>query len=198
MQHILPFLIVESSLFEYNWTFLVSIFRHRQDFSPCISRHLLMFSYFCRFCGVLNSYVKRTVDGNSTSIASLLKNDTRISVKPKTSTIIKEPHAPVAPQEPVVQSGAKNGLQSSSLANSSGKGDETASVVNNQTSQPQVAEESITVMHANKNKVKKDTSSAAGGSLASLWGRASTKQKPSSPTVHDPKFAGKCDNTFLP
>lgn len=46
------------------------------------------------------------------------------------------------------------------------EGDQTASVVTNQTSHPQVVEELITIMHADK--VKKGTSSAWGSSLASL------------------------------
>lgn len=132
-----------------------------------------------RFCGVSNSYVKRTVDGKSASAVSQLKTDSGISVRPKTGTTFKDPAS--APQQgSVAQSSAKNGIQSSSMVNSSSKSERIPSVVNNQTTKPK---EALTTAHTNKNKGKNETSSGGGSSIASLWGRASTKSKSSGPAV---------------
>lgn len=135
-----------------------------------------------RFCGVSNSYVKRTVDGKLASAVSQLKHDIGSSVKSKTSSILKDSYAPAPQHGPGAQSSTKNGAQSSSMVTSSGKSDRT-SVANDQTTKPQAVKESLTVNHANKKKGKNDTSSGGDSSLASLWGRASGKSKPSGPAL---------------
>ena len=122
-------------------------------------------------------------------------------MRPPTSSILKSPYVPAPQPGPMAQSSLKNGMQSSSMVNSSAKNDRTASVVNDQTSKPQVVKESITVTHANKNKGKDETSSGGGSSLANLWGRTTAKSKPSDPAVDTssnvPEAAGKCNSIFL-
>ncbi|ONK80586.1 uncharacterized protein A4U43_C01F19490 [Asparagus officinalis] len=122
-----------------------------------------------RYCGVSNSYVKRTVDGKSAGGVSQLKND-GTSMGPKTSSILKNSYAP-GPQQ--AQSSAKNGIEASVMAASSGKSDRSASVINNQQTEPHVTKESIAAINTNKKKGKNETSSGGNGSIASLWGRAS-------------------------
>ena len=122
-------------------------------------------------------------------------------MRPTTSSILKGPCTPAPQQGPVAQSNTKNGMQSSSMVNSSGKSDRTASIVNDQTSDPQIVKESITVTNPNKNKGKNETTSGGGSSLASLWGRANVKSKPLGPDgdtrSNIPKTAGKCNIIFL-
>ncbi|KAJ6853181.1 uncharacterized protein M6B38_251570 [Iris pallida] len=135
-----------------------------------------------RFCGVSNSYVKRTVDGKSVSAVSQLKNDTKISVKPKANSILKDSTSQ-PPQGPVAESSMKHGIQPSFIGSAGVKDERTAPVMD-QSAKPHLAKESTPTVHTTKKKVQNEkTSSGNGGSLASLWGRASEKPKPSNPAV---------------
>ncbi|XP_012074562.1 uncharacterized protein LOC105636001 isoform X2 [Jatropha curcas] len=133
-----------------------------------------------RFCGVRNPFVKRNVDGTPVSNAAAQNQSMGISGPSKSNLSSENNMVLLAHQIKVEQSGPKVGPQSSNLVKdvkieSLGRG------VHNQSSKPHSDREKA---HPNpssgKNGQSDKNSNENGGSLASLWGRASAKSKPNS------------------
>ncbi|GJN38042.1 hypothetical protein PR202_gb27050 [Eleusine coracana subsp. coracana] len=126
-----------------------------------------------RFCGILNSFVKRTSSGkhvsslppkpiNSAAAAALSKP----SIIPKEQAQQENLPGPSIPKEVIGNKAEKN--NSSALV----KG-----------SNDSVVKESSTSDHASKNKAQNGKAQPGnGGSLATMWGRASAKPKPPTTT----------------
>lgn len=128
-----------------------------------------------RFGGIFNPFVERAVNGHSAAIStSQLKANVEI-VHTKTSDIPKEILQPQQEKEQLV---AKEVLKSTSTVGSVCKTDQT---VGDYTTKSRPTKESTNPLQANrKGGPSEKTSSATGGSLATLWGRATVKPKPSS------------------
>lgn len=144
-----------------------------------------------RFCGVSNSFVKRILDGKSLNAAlPHPKSSPGVDVQSKTYSMLKD--LPIQPpkQEYVGQSSAKNALQSCPVITTGDKADRVAPKVTDQTSKPHVVKESASAVHGNKRKSQNEKPMpGTGGSLASLWGRASAKSKPLSPAKDSNDFS---------
>jgi len=129
-----------------------------------------------RFCGVLNSFVKRTSSG---------KHVNSLPPKPVNSaTAVAQSKPIVTPTEQFVTArqqdlpGPSNPKQGA--GNKSEKGN--SAVLDKAGNVPVVKEPSVAA-HANKNKAQNGKAlTGNGGSLANMWGRASAKPKPPATT----------------
>ncbi|OAY81625.1 DNA polymerase delta subunit 3 [Ananas comosus] len=127
-----------------------------------------------RFCGVSNSFVKRTVNGKHVSptppkpvIA------TGAAWQSKSSSILKDQTVHVQPP----QQGLSG--QSSSKHESTDKSDiATSANINTANKLPPVKEPTVAVLTSKQKDKNGKDSLGNTGSLASLWGRASAKSKP--------------------
>lgn len=124
-----------------------------------------------RFCGISNSFVKRTANG---------KHVSSLPPKPINSVAAAAQSKPSsAPKEQSV-TGRQQGLPgpSSPKKGASNKAEkDNSSVLDKAANVPVVKEPSIAV-HANKNKAQNGKALPSnGGSLATMWGRASAKPK---------------------
>ncbi|KAJ7948773.1 DNA polymerase delta subunit like [Quillaja saponaria] len=136
-----------------------------------------------RFCGVSNSFVRRSLDGAPGVLApSHAKSDTGIGPT-KTNFLHQNTSLPQPQQNKILQSSTKGSLQSSYVVKdvkteSNGTGNARA---HDQTSKTAADKSAVLHFPAGKKKAQNDKSvSSTGGSLANLWDRASTKPKPSS------------------
>ncbi|KAI3982396.1 hypothetical protein MKX01_041234 [Papaver californicum] len=133
-----------------------------------------------RFCGVLNSYVKRNFNESSIGIAPPQPKRAPATVPARSNTSNQTPSSSKIQQ--VKQESLKTG-QSSSVVASVVEVKNTGSSVNVLAGKTDSGREKA-VPPANKTKNQSEkTSSGSGGSLANLWGRA--KLKPSSPPSID-------------
>uniref|UniRef100_A0A0D3EKV1 DNA polymerase delta subunit 3 n=1 Tax=Oryza barthii TaxID=65489 RepID=A0A0D3EKV1_9ORYZ len=124
-----------------------------------------------RFCGVLNSFVKRTANGKLvSSLPPKPINSVAAAAPLKTSSAPKEQSA----------KGQQQGLPGSSSPKkgTSNKAEkDISSVLDKATNAPVVKESSI-ALQGNKNKAQNGKALPSnGGSLATMWGRASAKPK---------------------
>ncbi|KAK8914214.1 hypothetical protein KSP39_PZI024420 [Platanthera zijinensis] len=128
-----------------------------------------------RFGGIFNPFVERVVNGQlAATSTSQLKANVEI-VQTKTTNIPKD--EVLQPQQEKRQLVAKEVLKSTSTVGSVCKTDQT---VGDYTTKSRPTKESTNPLQANRRGVPNEkTSSATGGSLATLWGRASVKPRPS-------------------
>lgn len=133
-----------------------------------------------RFGGISNPFVKRVVNGQLAATSTSQLKDNLGIVQTKAAGIPNDKTLQCQ-QEKGGQLGTKEGLNSSSTMGSVCKTDQT---VGDYTTKPGPAKESTNPPQANRKGVPKEkTSSGTGGSLATLWGRASVKLKPPSMAV---------------
>ncbi|KAK6229272.1 hypothetical protein SCA6_018223 [Theobroma cacao] len=131
-----------------------------------------------RFCGILTSFVKRNVNGTSVRVAAVQPKSVGISGPPKHNSAQNNAALP-SQQNKVQQSSLKVAQQPPSVVKDV-KSNSTDIGVHDPASKPSADKEKISSLSSNKKKDQNDKSStASGGSLANLWGRASTKPKPS-------------------
>lgn len=131
-----------------------------------------------RFCGVSNSFVKRNASGDPGSVACQ-PSKTGLGV---TAGAFPAGFVPQPQKERAQQPSPKLGLQASTVVSTDGKTEKNAPVVHAELGKPHT--DKATTVPADKKKVQNEkTSSGAGGSLANLWGRASSKSKPSCPSA---------------
>lgn len=138
-----------------------------------------------RFCGVSNSFVKRNASGDPGSVAPQ-PSKTGLGVTASSKTAGAFPAGVVPQPQPqkgrVQQPSPKLGLQASTVVSTDDKTGKNAPVVHAELGKPHT--DKATAVPADKKKVQNaKTSSGAGGSLANLWGRASSKSKPSCPSA---------------
>lgn len=131
-----------------------------------------------RFCGISNSFVKRTAEGAPVS---------NVASQPKTTGLLGpsksiSAHQTIAVQQPqerkVQQSSPKVSLQSPSVVTDV-KDESNGTRAHDQASKPPADKGKAPPLPANKKKGQNDKSSGTEGSLANMWGRASVKSKPS-------------------
>uniref|UniRef100_A0A0D9UY16 DNA polymerase delta subunit 3 n=1 Tax=Leersia perrieri TaxID=77586 RepID=A0A0D9UY16_9ORYZ len=124
-----------------------------------------------RFCGVLNSCVKRTANGKLvSSLPPKPINNVAAAAQPKPSSAPKEQSAKGLQQGLPGSSSPKKVMTSKAEKDNSSILDKTANA-------PVVKEPSI-ALQANKNKAQNGKAQPSnGGSLATMWGRASAKPK---------------------
>lgn len=127
-----------------------------------------------RFCGVLNSFVKRTSNGKHvSSLPPKPLNSAAAVAQSKPSVTPKEQFVTARQQDLPVNS--KQGA-----GNKSEK--DNCTVLDKAGNAPVVKEQSIDA-HASKSKAQNGKAMPSnGGSLANMWGRASAKPKPPSTT----------------
>ncbi|KAJ0977381.1 hypothetical protein J5N97_012855 [Dioscorea zingiberensis] len=148
-----------------------------------------------RYCGVSNSFVKRTVDGKSAGATPHPMNLMGATTHSKTNTVSKISLVQPLEQGQVGQS-AKLGVKPSTLETSSDKSNNPAPENFDRTDKSDFVKEATSAAQANKKKGQSEkTSSASSGSLANLWGRASTKLKPSTPAIDTDKAVPKAAST---
>ncbi|XP_020673242.1 DNA polymerase delta subunit 3 [Dendrobium catenatum] len=131
-----------------------------------------------RFGGISNCFVKRAVNGQSAAVSSTsqLKDNVGI-VQTKASNVTKDENLQPQ-QENRGQFGVKEELKSSSTV---GSIDKTNQNVGEYTKKTHPVKESSNPLQAKRKGIPNEkTSTGPGGSLATLWGRASVKSKPSS------------------
>ncbi|KAI0487930.1 hypothetical protein KFK09_027753 [Dendrobium nobile] len=131
-----------------------------------------------RFGGISNFFVKRAVNGQSAAVSSTsqLKDNVGI-VQTKASNVTKDENLQPQ-QENRGQFGVKEELKSSSTV---GSVDKTNQNVGEYTKKTHPVKESSNPLQAKRKGIPNEkTSTGPGGSLATLWGRASVKSKPSS------------------
>ncbi|XVF78952.1 hypothetical protein PTKIN_Ptkin14bG0179800 [Pterospermum kingtungense] len=127
-----------------------------------------------RFCGISTPFVKRNVDG----VAAAQPNSVVISGSSKYNSAQGNSALPFQ-QNKVQQSSSKVAQQPSGEVKDV-KSDSIGRGVHDLASKHSPDIEKIPSLPSNKIKGQKDKSSTGnGGSLANLWGRASTKPKPS-------------------
>ncbi|KAL6627228.1 hypothetical protein ACP70R_030954 [Stipagrostis hirtigluma subsp. patula] len=125
-----------------------------------------------RFCGVLNSFVKRTSSGKQvSSLPPKSTNSTTATTQSKPSITPKEQFVTARQQD---LPGPSNPKQV--MGNKTEK--DNSSALDKDGNAPAVKEPPIAV-HASKNKAQNGKAQTGnGGSLATMWGRASAKPKP--------------------
>ncbi|KAM5586307.1 hypothetical protein ABKV19_005288 [Rosa sericea] len=133
-----------------------------------------------RFCGILNSFVLRNVEGTPLSTAGpqlktkLAAEPSKINLAHQDSVILKQQ------QNKGEQSSPKVGLPAPNVVKDV-KSESNGIGVTHQPNKHPADKEKVAPLPANKKKVQSDkSSSASGGSLANLWGRASVKSKSNS------------------
>lgn len=132
------------------------------------------FSIMHRFCGVLNSFVKRTSNGKHVS-----------SLPPKplnSAAAVAQSKPSVTPKDQFVTA-QRQDLPVSSKQGAGNKSEkDNSTVLDKSGSGPVVKEQSIDT-HASKSKTQNGKAMPSnGGSLANMWDRASAKPKPPSAT----------------
>lgn len=146
--------------------------------------------FFCRFCGILNSFVKYNVDGPAATKSA------EIPVPLNSNSVCQNITAQPSKQTKVQQS-PKVGPPSPNLVNSV-KSERNGTGVHDLATKQTVDEEKVSLLPANKKKGQSHkTSSGNGGSLANLWGRASAKSKPSSAQADNDKHIPNPTGRFL-
>ncbi|XP_031404436.1 DNA polymerase delta subunit 3 isoform X2 [Punica granatum] len=133
-----------------------------------------------RFCGISNSFVRRNAEGTSFDITGPQVNGLRASGSSIKSTHKNETAPP--PQLKKLQQTNQKDVQHSSNVAEDVKSEADASADLNQFGKPTADKGNTTSLPADKKVGQNNKATAvAGGSLANLWGRASTKSKDSKP-----------------
>ncbi|XP_057766394.1 uncharacterized protein LOC130986878 [Salvia miltiorrhiza] len=127
-----------------------------------------------RFSGVSNSFVKRTAGGTPLGTGSLQVKSTGVSGLLSSSSIPQITAAPQSIQKTVQNAVANAGVKSPSIA----KPVKTEGNVKPDLAQVVEKEKVPRSLPNNKKGQNDKNSSGTGGSLASMWGRASAKPKP--------------------
>ncbi|XP_039126584.1 uncharacterized protein LOC120262515 [Dioscorea cayenensis subsp. rotundata] len=144
-----------------------------------------------RYCGVSNSFVKRTIDGKSVGAIPHPMNLMGAAMQSKPNTVSKTSLVQPLKQEHAGKS-AKIDVKPSTLETSNDKSNNPAPENFDRTSKPDLGKEATCAVQATRKKGQcEKTSSASSGSLANLWGRASTKLKPSAPSIETDKVVSK-------
>ncbi|XP_038898665.1 uncharacterized protein LOC120086200 [Benincasa hispida] len=128
-----------------------------------------------RFCGISNSYVKRSVDEIPASVTAPQPRSGVDAESTKKKTTCHNTTVP-QPQKSEMQKVSPDvGLQGPTVVKEvKSEGNHT----DHQASKPTAVKEKVASLPANKKKGQGDkTSSSTGGSLANLWGRVPTKSK---------------------
>ncbi|XVF18552.1 hypothetical protein REPUB_Repub11eG0032400 [Reevesia pubescens] len=129
-----------------------------------------------RFCGISTSFVKQNVDGTPARVAAAQPNGGGISEPSKHNSAQNKAALP-SQQNKVQQSSLKVAQQPPSVVKDV-KSDSIGMGVHDLASKPFTDKEKPPSLPTNKKKGQNDKSSnGSGGSLANLWGRASTKPK---------------------
>ncbi|KAJ4837384.1 hypothetical protein Tsubulata_006286 [Turnera subulata] len=138
-----------------------------------------------RFCGILNSFVKRTVDGTDISAAASHPKGVEVSEPPKSNSTRQSITVPPPMPVKLPQRGLSVSPKSTNVIN-----DVKTESTEEPASEPPA--EKLKVTHdstANKTKGQIVKDFVNGGSLANLWGRASAKSKPSTKAAEDNKLS---------
>ncbi|XP_022717324.1 uncharacterized protein LOC111275940 isoform X4 [Durio zibethinus] len=137
-----------------------------------------------RFCGISTSFIKRNVDGTPARVAAAQPNSVGIS-GPSKHNSAQSNAALLSQQNKAQQSSLKVAQQPSSVVKDV-KSDSIGRGVHDLVRKPSAEKEKIPSLPSNKMKGQNDKSSTGGGgSLANLWGRASTKPKPGGVPAND-------------
>lgn len=130
-----------------------------------------------RFCGISNSYVKRSTDEIPASVATPQPKSAVDGESTKKKTTCQNTTVP-QPHKSEMQKVSPNvGLQSPTVVKEV-KSESNHTEPFHQASKPIAAKEKIASLPASKKKAQSDkTSSSTGGSLANLWGRVPAKSK---------------------
>ncbi|KAJ9562794.1 hypothetical protein OSB04_007954 [Centaurea solstitialis] len=127
-----------------------------------------------RFCGVSNSYVKRNGEGPPASSAAPPLKRVEICAPSRTSDTSLRQERKVEQSNPNPKPDEGKDIKSGSHQAQALKQD----------GKPVVHKEQVPQLPANKKKTGNDkSSSGTAGSLASMWGRASSKPKPDSASI---------------
>ncbi|CAD6240352.1 unnamed protein product [Miscanthus lutarioriparius] len=142
------------------------LFNHPFDDENCLRDN--------RFCGVLNSFVKRTSNG---------KHVSSLPPKPLNSAAgVAQSQPSVTPKEQFVTARQQDLPVSSKQGAGKKSEKDNSTVLDKAGNAPVVKEQSIDA-HASKSKAQNGKAMPSnGGSLANMWGRASAKPKPPSTT----------------
>ncbi|KAK7244135.1 hypothetical protein RIF29_38953 [Crotalaria pallida] len=130
-----------------------------------------------RFCGISSSFVRQNADG-STVVSAALPTKSAISMGPTKNNIVHQLPKNIAhdsiPNVVLKSQDAMKDVKSESNGTGS-------TGVHNHINKPDEDKEKVLPLPKGKRKLQDDkSSSVTGGSLASLWGRASAKPKPCS------------------
>ncbi|KAG6395582.1 hypothetical protein SASPL_141705 [Salvia splendens] len=137
------------------------------------TENLMQRKHTDRFCGVSNSFVKRTVGGTPLGTGSLQVKSTRVSGL-SSSSIPQATADPRSIQNNFQNAGSNPGDQAPNTA----KPVKTEGNVKPDLAQIADKEKVPRQLPNNKKGQNNKNSSGSGGSLASMWGRASAKPKP--------------------
>lgn len=127
-----------------------------------------------RFCGVSNSFVKRTAGGTPSGTGNLQVKSTGVSGLSSSSSIPRATAAPQPIQKNVQNAGSNAVVQSPSIA----KPVKSEGHVKPDLAKVAEKQKVPRSLPNNKKGQNDKNSSGTGGSLASMWGRASSKPKP--------------------
>ncbi|XVF04398.1 hypothetical protein REPUB_Repub05bG0078900 [Reevesia pubescens] len=137
-----------------------------------------------RFCGISTSFVKRNVDGTPARVAAAQPNGVGISGPSTHNSDLSNASLP-SQQNKLQQSSSKVAQQPPSVVKDV-KSDSIDRGVHDLASKPSADQEKIPSLPSHRKKGQNDKSSTgSGGSLANLWGRASTKPKSSGVPADD-------------
>lgn len=135
-----------------------------------------------RFSGISNCFVKRAVNGQSAAVSSTSQLKANLGIVQTKASIVMKDESLQPQQGKGGQFGVKEGLNSSNTVGSVDKADQN---VGEYTKKSHPVKETNNPLQAKTKGVPNEkTSSAPGGSLATLWDRASVKSKPSSIVSH--------------
>lgn len=150
--------------------------------------------WFSRFCGILNSFVMRNVEGTPMSTAAPQLKTKLAAGTSKINLDHQDFAIPKQQQNKGEQPSPKAGLQAPNVVKDV-KSESNGIGVSHQPNKPPADKEKVAPLPTNKKKVQSDkSSSASGGSLANLWGRASVKSKSNSTAENSnliPNHAGR-------
>ncbi|KAL6999648.1 hypothetical protein U1Q18_000805 [Sarracenia purpurea var. burkii] len=136
-----------------------------------------------RFCGISHSFIKRNAEGTAASIAASQPKNAGLAAPSRSNPPNQNVTIPQPQQKKVQQASPKVGPESSNVV----KDIKTESHVtrgHEQAGKPPLDKEKVPQLPANKKKGQNNIiTSGNGGSLANMWGRASTKAKPGTATT---------------
>lgn len=138
---------------------------------------LISLNFTDRFCGVSNSFVKRTTGETPLDTGTLQVKSTGVSGLSSSYSVLQTKAIPQSLQKKVQQSSSNAGVHSPDIAKPV-KTEGNVKLNLEQVAQ-QADKEKIPRLLPNNKKGQSDkNSSGTGGALASMWGRASAKPKP--------------------
>ncbi|XP_022941492.1 uncharacterized protein LOC111446774 [Cucurbita moschata] len=130
-----------------------------------------------RFCGISNSYVKRSIGEIPASVAAPQPRSAVGAESTKKNESCQNTAIPQPQKSEMHKVNPNVGLQSPPVVKEV-KGENNSTGSFHQTSKPIAVKEKVASLPANKKRPQSDkTSSSTEGSLANLWGRVPTKSK---------------------